>query len=154
MARRPGGRAVVAAVWLGVAVLAVSGCGRRATSSALRRVLACPAGVIARTSGPRVAFTAGWVRLVLQPCAGAPPGAVAGRLEVEGGDRALVFSPGRAGCVTAGLLTGSDAPARAPVQAFLLPRGSGASREVVLAPWPGPSPPPRLAAIALSAPAR
>ncbi len=103
--------------------------------------------MIARTSSPQ-RFTAGWVRLPLRPCSEAAAKADAGRLEVEA-DRVLVFSPGRAGGATVGLLSGTEEPARGAVQAFAIAPSSGGAREIVLAPWPLASAPPGVAIVRL-----
>ncbi len=100
-----------------------------------------------------VAFTRGWVRLTLRPCPHDPAYARAARLEVRGADRVLILSPGRRGGATAGLLSGTEAPARGDAQTFALPSGSERAREVVLAPWASASEPPRLSAVQLLAPA-
>ena len=97
-----------------------------------------------------MAFTTGWVRLTLRTCPGVPADAPADRLEVDGADHVLRFSPGRAGGATAGLLSGTTTPAAGAAQVFSLPPGSRGAREVVLSPWPTSSP-PRLTGLRLTA---
>lgn len=133
-------------------VLLIAGCGRGAGSRAPAEAQApCPAGVVAQMAEP-IAFTQGWVRVPLYPCPQAPGDAPAARLEVLGSHRRLVFSPGRQGGATAGLLSGTNAAADSGPQMFTLPPGSGRAREVVLAPWAATTPPAVLTTVRLLGP--
>lgn len=125
----------------------LGGCGRSGAPSPTAR-LACPQGVVAQTRAAPLFFSRGWTRLVLAACLRTQ---AAGRLEVEGADHLIAYTPGRPGGVTAAVLTAGPEPSSAPLQVFLAPAASSRAREVVLAPWPFPSPSPRLRRIRLLA---
>ena len=95
-------------------------------------MVACAAGVLAQTPRGTYGFTEGWVRLRLAACPGVA--GAAAQLEVDGAGSFLAFKPGRSGGATVGVLAAMGDRALLSVQRFPVPVGSGAAREVVLAP--------------------